>query len=107
MRGALETIDEQLGDLPTISILGVRPPIDSPVRLFHFDFSPGQFVAAIRGMYGTEEDVQNPQIPGADGLVTIPLDQLRNLEEDLEIVHTRILAEEAHKPSPHTILPNT
>lgn len=90
----LEAIDEGLGDLTEILVLGSATALDDSIKIKRLPLPPQAFVAGVRSMYGTKEDALDPEIPGADGQVAIPIDRLRNLEEDLDVLHSRILADD-------------
>lgn len=91
----LEALDEGLGDLISITVVGSDAEIDTELGAACFSLSVQDFVAGLRRMYGARDDVREPQVPGADGPKSIPIDRLRNLEEDLDVLHSEILSEES------------
>lgn len=95
---ALEAVDEGLGDLSEVLVLA--PDIDFDEALVErvFAVDPAAFIAGIRNMYGCQDEIVDPQVPGADGPVSIALEHMRNLEEDLDVLHSRVLTEEAMRP---------
>ena len=91
----LEVLDEIFRDSCQVILLGSDVITDESLTHIHIPLSPSEFAASARNIYGTQEEVDEPQIPGADGPVPISLERLRNLEEDLEILHSRILFDAA------------
>ena len=96
----LESVDEKFGDAAEIISLGATVQVDASVAIAQSPVTPEQFVSNLRRMYGVVDDAPIPKLPTADGMAAIPIEQLRNLEEDLEVLHSQVLSDETGKEIP-------
>lgn len=88
----LETADEELGELGQIILVSNETTADTSLIRAHVDLGQTDFVAGVRRTYGTGGEISDPELPGLYGPVSIEVERLRILEEDLEILHSEILA---------------
>ena len=65
-----------------------------------FDLGVDEFLHLIRSNYGSNVDIESPQIPGKRGAVNIPTKDLRHMEDDFEILHSRVLEFDAQENRP-------
>jgi len=95
----IEAVDDCLGEQGEIIVLGsdVTEGEDSPA-VSYVSLSVRQFIEGTFRMYGAHDSAAVPQIPSASGPLSIPIDRLRNLQEDLDILHSEILSEETKNP---------
>ena len=93
----LEALDECLGELSEISLVAPDGEFDEDLVDHRPSLTPESFAAGARRMYGTGEAVEEAHVPGASELVPLPIDTLRTLEEDLDVLHTRLLSEHVYE----------
>jgi len=95
MDRVLETIDESLGDYSEILVLGsdAERAHESMVTN-RIALTLVEFIHRVHNMYGVRGHTSEPQIPGVNGLVSIPINELRNLQEDLDVLHSEVLTDE-------------
>lgn len=91
MRSVIAMIDESLDDSSDITVIGLPPISNEPGIKAHYSLSITDFLNALHQVLGSAAQIDEPAIPGNSGYVRIPLDQLRNLNEDVEILHSRVL----------------
>jgi hypothetical protein len=91
----LEIVDEELHDAGQILIVGGEDADSASLGANRFDLAPTQFASCISNVYGKETETVDPELPGASGPARIPVDRLRNWEEDLDVLHSRILIDAA------------
>jgi hypothetical protein len=91
VRSAIAMMDESLDALSEITVVGLTPISDEPGIKAHYSLPPADFLNALHQVLGGTVQFYEPAIPGSGGFVPIPLDHLRNLNEDIEILHSRIL----------------
>lgn len=92
LRAVVAMMDESLEDSSDITLVGSTDLTDSAVKA-HYRISPGEFVRALHQVFGGAVQIDEATIPGKDGQAVVSPDQLRNLEEDLALLHSRLLAE--------------
>lgn len=98
----LEAFDESFGDSASYICVGAEPTesFDVPVELFPVDVDDILLGAA--SMYGKARSISEPCLPGREGDLSIPIEQLRNIEEDHEVLHSLILSEEFNREEQST-----
>jgi tetratricopeptide (TPR) repeat protein len=95
----LEALDESLGDRCLITILGSASAPDTGIEANRYAITPLEFGAKIREIFGASDESEAFLIPGLDGMRAIPLDALRNMEQDLQILHNRLLIDGSEEQS--------
>jgi cold shock CspA family protein len=94
---AVRAIDEKLGDGAEFIFLSTDATITDSVDGRAVPLNLTDFLTGVRQLYGSSIDEFEPTVPGEVGgtfaPVPIPLDRLRHLEEDLTILHSKILAQ--------------
>jgi hypothetical protein len=89
----IEAVDEKIGANAEFVLIGETDKQGSEHSLFkvRIDLPVSTFLKKLRDVYGTQESANCPQLPGLTGPVSIPLETLRNWEEDFDILHSMIL----------------
>jgi tetratricopeptide (TPR) repeat protein len=88
----LNTADEVFQDLAEIILLGKDNRVGRGVSATRLQLSPALMAAEVGRIFGTSLEVPEPQVPGPEGtFVTLPIERLRWMEEDFDVLHTRIL----------------
>jgi hypothetical protein len=90
----LEALDESLGEGARFEIVASQKHSGATVEAQRSAISESAFCRRVADILGTQDepDVIGPAIPGAgDTFRVVPASRLRNLEEDLEIVHTQVI----------------
>jgi hypothetical protein len=90
VKAVVAMLDEALEESSDISIFGSTGVADSAVKAY-YPIAPTQFVSALHRVFGGVVQFDESTVPSADGRAVIPQDQLKNLEEDLAVLHSRIL----------------
>ena len=92
----LNTADEVFQDNAQIILLGDNPLVGKGVELARLLLPSATMAVEVGRIFGTTLDVPEPRVPGSGGEgIAIPIDRLRWLEEDVDVLHTRILADSA------------
>ena len=91
VRSVIAMIDESLDDCSDITVIGLTPVSNEPGIKAQYPLPVADFLSALHQVLGETIQIDEPAIPGIGGSVQIPLDQLRNLNEDIEILHSRVL----------------
>jgi tetratricopeptide (TPR) repeat protein len=94
LRSAIAMIDEALNDSSDITVVGPTSLQGEPGIKAEYSLPVADFLTALHQVLGGTVQIDEPTIPGAHGFVQIPLDQLRNLNEDIEILHSRVLEDQ-------------
>lgn len=92
----LSAIDEVFQDPGNVILLSDH--MTSSLAGTRFELNPRSFIHGVRRTFGVQDDAQDPDLPGIRGPVTISLEQLRDIQADLEVLHSRILSESAAQP---------
>jgi serine/threonine protein kinase len=87
----LEIVDEELTDSGNILLIGDHAEDSSSLHVTHHAMTPSAFAFCVQTVFGAQAQTAEPTIPSATGLASIPIDRLRNWEEDLDVLHSRIL----------------
>lgn len=91
LQSLIDMADESLETSSDITLIGLSLPENDPaVKARHIMAVP-EFLRAVYQVFGASIQVDEPTVPSSDGQASLPLDQLRSLEEDLEILHSNIL----------------
>ena len=85
----LDEIDTTFCDSANVVIVSKSSVSLSPCKAT-FSMSLAEFAAAARSLYGASVDSREVLLPGKTGLVSLSIEELRHLEGDLEILHSRI-----------------
>ena len=85
-----ELIDGALQEAGRSLFGSQRAPDNSLIKVLA-ELEPEEFVESVCDLYGTEQAAGIPELPGIKRSVPLPLETLRHLEEDLEVLHSRIL----------------
>ncbi|HYW74268.1 MAG TPA: OST-HTH/LOTUS domain-containing protein [Pyrinomonadaceae bacterium] len=87
-------IEEMTSGRAGIYLLGSRPLLES-MKHVHIPIDSVKFIEFLETVFGFRSNTEIPQIPGADGeWRTIPLESLRAMQENLEVLHSNVLATE-------------
>jgi len=92
----LETVDEVLRDMAEVIILDARACGEVGDVGLSLDMTPSEFVSCVQAMYGSTSDAHDPELPGIDGPVKITARDLRNIEEDFDVLHSMVLQTSAN-----------
>jgi hypothetical protein len=95
LRSAIGTIDESLNESSDITVIGQDSFPTEPGIKARYGIGVADFLAALYQLLGGAVEVDEPAVPGGTGFVPVPVDQLRNLNEDIEVLHSRLLHEPA------------
>lgn len=92
LRAVVAMMDESLEDSSDITLVGSADLGDSAIKA-HYRISPDDFVRALHQVFGGVVQIDEATIPGKEGQTAVSPDQLRNLEEDLAVLHSRVIEE--------------
>jgi hypothetical protein len=91
-RALLGMLDESLQDSSSITAVGLPAALrGDPSLNASYPITADEFLRALYQVFGGVLQLDEPTVPGPTGPVSIPLDQLRSLEEDVEIVHSSVI----------------
>jgi tetratricopeptide (TPR) repeat protein len=90
-------IDSSLGDSAKTIVLGTTTPRNDLVT-HPFNGDMRELCLAVRREYGIDIDEDSVFVPARGGRFAIAPDQLQRLEEDIEILHDRILEKAIAEP---------
>jgi tetratricopeptide (TPR) repeat protein len=91
-RALLGMLDESLQDCSSITAVGLPTALQGDPSLSAcYLITADEFLSALYQVFGGTAQLDEPTVPGPTGPVNIPLDQLRSLEEDLEIIHSSVI----------------
>jgi hypothetical protein len=96
-------VDERLRSPDDVVVIGTNLNVDS-AQAHCVNADPDQFLEFLRSTVGASIDTTEYELPARGDVdsatksrVIIPLDKLRNLEEDLEVLHSRITLEDSRQ----------
>jgi tetratricopeptide (TPR) repeat protein len=85
----LDEMDSTFREFGRIVVVGPED-VEIHANHQHFRISWAQFAESVQYLYGSSVATDDFGIPGKGGMVSLPIEELRHLEEDLEILHSRI-----------------
>lgn len=91
----IEAIDEATSGTCQVSVLGSADLIDDSIGYASYRVPASSFFRSVAALLGNSDATEQPTIPGSEGDVGVPLRWLRNLQEDLDVLHSNILTEVA------------
>ncbi|MGA2439708.1 MAG: phosphotransferase, partial [Tepidisphaeraceae bacterium] len=86
----LEFVDDELKAPGNVALLD-GANIDPALVENRFAINHLQFAQHVRAIYGAKVGTDAIQLPGRTGFVQLSVEDLRNLEEDLDVLHSRIM----------------
>ncbi|QDU89369.1 Phosphotransferase enzyme family protein [Pirellulimonas nuda] len=88
-----DVVNEAFGKSASVIQLGAHKPL-SPLVVEHIPLQGSLFLRNIADMFGSERASENVSLPSIeDGDVEISMESLREFEEDLELLHSRLLSD--------------
>jgi tetratricopeptide (TPR) repeat protein len=92
----VEVVYEVFGRSGRVIVVGAAPATEFPMRPYP-DLPVPRFLSALRSLVREAPSSARPTVPGMDAqknarLVEIPIETLRNLEEDFDVLHSATLA---------------
>jgi len=91
LQSLIAMADESLETSSDITLISLLSSHEDPAVKAHYSLAVNEFIRAVYQVFGASVQVDEPTIPGSDGLMSLAIDQLRNWEEDLSVLHSKIL----------------
>ncbi|HEX8524211.1 MAG TPA: hypothetical protein VF669_18295 [Tepidisphaeraceae bacterium] len=99
LQRVVEAIDEKLGDNAEFILVGDAIDADIASLFTHIlPVSIETFAKRLREIFGSAEETASARIPGISGAVEVSAEVLRNWEEDIETLHSNVLAKSSSEP---------
>lgn len=95
LQSLIDMADESLGTSSDITLVGPTSAENDPAVKACYAVPVDEFLKALYYVFGASIDLDEPAVPSTDGLTALNLDQLRNLEEDLDVLHSNVLKQAA------------
>jgi hypothetical protein len=87
----LQVVDEVFQNPNNVVVLGPTSGVSSSIAGVQLELNAGNFAKCAQITFGSMDEALGPTLPAHSGQVPVFIEQLRDLEVDLELLHSRVL----------------
>lgn len=91
LQSLIAMADESLQTASEITLIGNTHRVTDPAVKVHYSVAIPEFIKTIYHVFGAAIQVDEPTVPSKEAPAPLTLDQLRSLEEDIYVLHSKIL----------------